>query len=54
MSAVAVDEAAAVIAGLGPVGSNSPPTSRVPVAPKRHWRKLPPTWCLGDVSVFKT
>lgn len=54
MSAVAVDEAAAVIDGLGPVGSNSPPTGRVSVAPKRQWRKLPLTWCLGDVSVSKT
>lgn len=54
MSAVAVDEAAAVTAGLGPVGSNSLPTSHIWVAPKRERRKLPPTWCLGDVSVFKT
>lgn len=49
----AVDEAAAVTAGLGPVGSNSPPTGHISVAPKRQRRKLPPTWCLGDVSLFK-
>lgn len=54
MSAVAVDEAAAVIAGLEPVGSNSPPTDHISVAPKRQWKKLPPTWCLGGMSVFKT